>query len=86
MVCCRQLNSDLQGGVRFPTGGEGSAEEIGKSGQLDILIQILCSKLQEYFVYFKVLISKSWSKRSAVCRRRFIQRFRKSASAQAPNR
>ena len=26
-------------------------------------------------MYFKVFISKSWSKRSASCRSRFIQRF-----------
>ena len=54
---------------------KGSSDEIDESRWREIFLQILCSKPQEYWMYFKVLISKSWGKRFARCRWRFIQRF-----------
>ena len=52
---------------------------MGKSRWREILAQIEVWKAEEYFVYFPVFKLKSWVKRSASCRRRFIQRFPKFA-------
>ena len=41
------------------------------------MAQIKVLKSQEYFVYFGFLKLMSWAKRSASCRRRFVQRFHK---------
>ena len=54
---------------------KGNFDQIDESRWREIFLQILCSKPQEYWMYFKVLISKSWGKGFARCRWRFIQRF-----------
>ena len=59
----------------------GSSDEIGKSRWGEILSQIEVWKMEEYFVYFPFFKLISWGKRSASCRRRFLQSFPKNKNA-----